>query len=323
MTGWTADRIPDQRGRVAVVTGANSGLGLVTATELARRGARVVLAVRNTAAGEDAARRIGGDVEVRELDLASLDSVRGFVAKLAVDHPAIDVLVNNAGVVLLGPRRVSADGFELQLATNMLGHFALTGLLLANLAAARESRVVSLSSITHRNAHLDFDDLMFERGYRATRAYGRSKLATTVFGIELDRRLRAAGSPIVSALAHPGLTRTNLTPRAWEHRGLARAVDRAGRPGGHPAGGAGRVGTVVRRDRARCAGRPVLRPVPAVGNAGPGHRGPDQPGGGRSGRRQTALGGGRGTDRRHLPLTERSPVVRLTPASPRCTPRRS
>ncbi|GID97196.1 oxidoreductase [Amorphoplanes digitatis] len=229
MTGWTADRIPDQRGRVAVVTGANSGLGLVTATELARRGARVVLAVRNTAAGEDAARRIGGDVEVRELDLASLDSVRGFVAKLAVDHPAIDVLVNNAGVVLLGPRRVSADGFELQLATNMLGHFALTGLLLANLAAARESRVVSLSSITHRNAHLDFDDLMFERGYRATRAYGRSKLATTVFGIELDRRLRAAGSPIVSALAHPGLTRTNLTPRAWEHRGrLGRWIARAG-----------------------------------------------------------------------------------------------
>ncbi|GGN65154.1 short-chain dehydrogenase [Actinoplanes lobatus] len=219
MTGWTADRIPDQRGRVAVVTGANSGLGLVTATELARHGARVVLAVRDTAAGEEAAHRIGGDVEVREVDLASLASVRAFAAKLAADHPAIDVLINNAGVVLLGPRRVSTDGFERQLATNMLGHFALTGLLLANLAAARKSRVVSLSSITHKNAHLDFDDLMFERDYRAARAYGRSKLATTVFGIELDRRLRAAGSPIVSALAHPGLTRTNLTPRAWEHRG--------------------------------------------------------------------------------------------------------
>lgn len=219
MTSWTADRIPDQHGRIAVVTGANSGLGLVTATELARHGARVVLAVRDTAAGEEAARRIGGDVEVRELDLASLDSVRAFAAKLAADHPAIDLLVNNAGVVLLGPRRTSADGFELQFATNMLGHFALTGLLLGNLAAAREPRVVSLSSITHKNAHLDFDDLMFERDYRASPAYGRSKLATTVFGIELDRRLRAAGSPIVSALAHPGLTRTNLTPRAWEHRG--------------------------------------------------------------------------------------------------------
>ncbi|GAB3007116.1 oxidoreductase [Saccharothrix stipae] len=219
MTEWTADRIPDQRGRVAVVTGANSGLGLVTATELARHGAHVVLAVRDTAAGEEAARRIGGDVEVRELDLASLASVRVFAAKLAADHPAIDLLVNNAGVVLLGPRRTSADGFELQLGTNMLGHFALTGLLLDNLAAAPQARVVSLSSITHKTAHLDFDDLMFERAYRATAAYGRSKLATTVFGVELDRRLRAAGSPIVSALAHPGITRTNLTPRAWEHRG--------------------------------------------------------------------------------------------------------
>ncbi|MEU4329913.1 oxidoreductase [Nonomuraea dietziae] len=229
MTGWTADRIPDQRGRVAVVTGANSGLGLVTATELARHGAHVVLAVRNTTAGEEAARRIGGDVEVRELDLASLDSVRAFAAKLAADHPAIDLLVNNAGVVLLGPRRTSTDGFELQLGTNMLGHFALTGLLLGKLAEAREARVVSLSSITHKNAHLDFDDLMFERDYRAVPAYGRSKLATTIFGVELDRRLRAAGSPIVSALAHPGLTRTNLTPRAWEHRGrLGQLIARFG-----------------------------------------------------------------------------------------------
>jgi NAD(P)-dependent dehydrogenase (short-subunit alcohol dehydrogenase family) len=219
MSEWTADQIPDQRGRVAVVTGANSGLGLVTATELARRGARVVLAVRDTASGAVAARRIGGDVEVRELDLASLASVRTFAAKLAADHPVIDLLVNNAGVVLLGPRRTTADGFELQLGTNMLGHFALTGLVLDNLAAAGEARVVSLSSITHKGAHLDFDDLMSERDYRASPAYGRSKLATTVFGVELDRRLRAAGSPVISVLAHPGVSRTNLTPRAWEHRG--------------------------------------------------------------------------------------------------------
>ena len=236
MTGWTAARIPDQHGRVAVVTGANSGLGLVTATELARRGAHVVLAVRNTAAGAQVARRIGGDVEVRELDLASLASVRAFAAKLAADHPAIDVLVNNAGVVLLGPRRTSADGFELQLGTNMLGHFALTGLLLGNLAAAPAARVVSLSSITHKTAHLDFDDLMFERAYRAAPAYGRSKLATTIFGIELHRRLHAAGSPILSVLAHPGLTRTNLTPRAWEHRGrLGRVIARAGLLATQPA----------------------------------------------------------------------------------------
>lgn len=229
MTGWTADRIPDQRGRVAAVTGANSGLGLITATELARHGAHVVLAVRNTAAGADAARRIGGAVEVRELDLASLASVRDFAAGLAADHPTIDLLVNNAGVVLLGPRRTSADGYELQFATNLLGHFALTGLLLDNLAKAEHARVVSLSSITHKNAHLDFDDLMYERDYRASPAYGRSKLATTVFGIELDRRLRATGSPVVSVLAHPGLTRTNLTPRAWEHRGrLGRMIARGG-----------------------------------------------------------------------------------------------
>ncbi len=229
MTGWTADQIPDQHGRVAVVTGANSGLGMETATELARRGAHVVLAVRNTAAGEQAAQRIGGRTEVRELDLASLDSVRTFAAKLVVDHPAIDLLVNNAGVVLLGPRRTSADGFELQLATNLLGHFALTGLLLDNLAAAPRARVVNLSSITHKPAHLDFDDLMFERNYRASTAYGRSKLATTIFGVELDRRLRAAGSPILSTLAHPGLTRTNLTPRAWEHQGRrGRLIARVG-----------------------------------------------------------------------------------------------
>ncbi|MFJ6673254.1 oxidoreductase [Actinosynnema sp. NPDC091369] len=229
MTGWTADRIPDQHGRVAVVTGANSGLGLVTATELARRGAHVVLAVRDTGAGERAARQMGGDVEVRELDLASLDSVRAFAGELAADHPVLDLLVNNAGVVLLGPRRTSADGFELHLATNALGHFALTGLLLDNLAAAREARVVSLSSITHKTARLDFDDLMFEHGYRAAAAYGRSKLATTVFGVELDRRLRAAGSPVLSVLAHPGLTRTNLTPRAWEHRGRpGRVIARLG-----------------------------------------------------------------------------------------------
>ncbi|MFC4065904.1 oxidoreductase [Actinoplanes subglobosus] len=223
------DSIPDQHGRTAVVTGANSGLGLVTATALARAGAHVVLAVRNTTAGEEAAHRIGGHVTVRELDLASLDSVRSFAATLTAELPSIDLLVNNAGVVLLGPRRTSADGLELQLATNMLGHFALTGLLLGTLAAAPAARVVSLSSITHRNAHLDFDDLMFERGYRATTAYGRSKLATTVFGVELDRRLRAAGSPVMSVLAHPGVTRTNLTPRAWEHRGRAgRVIARLG-----------------------------------------------------------------------------------------------
>ncbi|MBL7258537.1 oxidoreductase [Paractinoplanes lichenicola] len=221
--------IPDMNGRVAVVTGANSGLGLVTATALARAGAHVILAVRNTKAGAEAARTIGGATEVRELDLASLASVRAFAGKLTVDHPVVDLLVNNAGLVLIGRRRTTADGFELHLGTNMLGHFALTGLLLDSLTAAPAARVVSLSSITHKPAHLNFDDLMWERSYSANRAYGASKLATTVFGLELDRRLKAAGSPIVSTLAHPGITRTNLTPRAWEDRGrFGRFVARGG-----------------------------------------------------------------------------------------------
>jgi NAD(P)-dependent dehydrogenase (short-subunit alcohol dehydrogenase family) len=146
--------------------------------------------------------------------------VRTFAAKLTADHPVIDLLINNAGVVLLGRRRTTADGFELHLGTNMLGHFALTGLLLDGLTAAGVPRVVNLSSITHKRAHLDFEDLMSERDYNASRAYGVSKLATTVFGLELDRRLRAAGSPVISVLAHPGLSRTNLTPRAWQDRGL-------------------------------------------------------------------------------------------------------
>ncbi|MEV7807931.1 oxidoreductase [Microbispora sp. NPDC088329] len=234
MTDWNASHIPDQHGRVAVVTGANSGLGLVTATELARRGAHVVMAVRDTAAGEreaEAIRRSAPrtEIEVRELDLASLASVHAFAKDLTADFPAIDLLVNNAGVVLLGPARTTADGFELQLGTNMLGHFALTGLLLDTLGRADAARVVSLSSITHKNAHLDFDDLMSRRDFKAGRAYGRSKLATTVFGLELDRRLRAAGSPVVSVIAHPGLSRSNLTPRAWEHRGrIGRVFARGG-----------------------------------------------------------------------------------------------
>lgn len=226
MTAWTASDIPDQTGRTAIVTGANSGLGLVSATELARHGADVVLAVRNTKAGEEAAAGIrtavpGSHIVVRRLDLASLDSVREFAARTTAEMERVDLLVNNAGLVILGPRQTTVDGFELHLGTNHLGHFALTGLLLPLLERGRASRVVSLSSLSHKPAHLNFDDLMFERSWDASAAYGSSKLATTVFGLELDRRLRAAGSPVVRAIAHPGVSRSNLTARAWQDRGVA------------------------------------------------------------------------------------------------------
>ena len=224
MTRWTAADIPDQTGRTAVVTGANSGLGLVTATELARHGARVILAVRRSASGEVAAEGIrtqipDAEVEVRTLDVASLASVRAFAAQVGSEHDAIDVLVNNAGAENLAGRQSTVDGFEFHLGTNMLGHFALTGLLLDTITAGHEPRVVSLSSITHQRAHLDFDDLQGEKRFNANRAYGASKLATTTFGIELDRRLRRAGSPVVSAIAHPGLSRSNFIDSAWKDRG--------------------------------------------------------------------------------------------------------
>lgn len=232
MTSWTASDIPDQSGRTVLVTGSTSGLGRVTATELARHGAHVILAVRNPAAGEATARAIrtqspGAQLTVSTLDVASLDSVRSFASRITSEFGAIDLLVNNAGAENLAGRRTTVDGFEFHLGTNMLGHFALTGLLLDALRRGREPRVVSLSSITHKNAHLDFDDLQWERRFNANRAYGASKLATTVFGIELDRRLRATGSPIISTIAHPGLSRSGFIDHAWKDRGrLARLMGR-------------------------------------------------------------------------------------------------
>jgi len=227
---WTAEQIPDQHGRRAVVTGANSGVGRVTALELARHGAAVVLAVRNVAAGEEAAAMIrrevpGADVEVRRLDLASLASIRAFAADFT---GGLDLLVNNAGLVLTGPRPpLTVDGFDLQVGTNALGPYALTGLLLDRLAAGKEPRVVTVSSIVHKWRKLDLNDLMLERSYNGNRAYALSKLVGTILGLELDRRLRTTGSPVVSVLAHPGMTRTNLTPRAMADRGrLMRAASR-------------------------------------------------------------------------------------------------
>lgn len=214
MAAWTLDQIPDQTGRRVVVTGASSGLGELTALELARRGAEVVLAVRSTARGEASAGRIRGAVagarlEIRELDLSTLSSVRAFAAELLAAWQAVDLLVNN-GAIMQTPATRTADGYELQLATNHLGHFALTGLLLAALERGRAPRVVTVSSLEHKPGRLHFDDLQLQRSYAPRRAYQQSKLANTVFGIELNRRLRAAGSPVRSVLAHPGWSATNL-----------------------------------------------------------------------------------------------------------------
>jgi NAD(P)-dependent dehydrogenase (short-subunit alcohol dehydrogenase family) len=214
MSAWSTDQIPDQTGRRVVVTGASSGLGEITAHELARKGAQVVLAGRDTIKGEGSAHRIrsavhGALVEVRELDLSSLESVRAFATGLVAQSPTLDLLVNNAGIMMT-PASRTADGYELQLGTNHLGHFALTGLLLSALGRGTRPRVVTVSSIEHKAGHIHFDDLQLERGYAPRKAYRQSKLANAIFGIELDRRLRAAGSPILSVLAHPGYSATNL-----------------------------------------------------------------------------------------------------------------
>lgn len=207
------DALPDLTGTRAIITGANSGIGYFTALELARRGAAVTLACRNADKATEAATKMtkttpGAQVEVAELDLASLQSVRTFAASW--DRP-LDLLVNNAGVMYPLRRTETADGFELQLGTNHLGHFALTGLLLPRLLAATAPRVVTVSSIAHKQGpQLNFDDLQMTFGYLAPLAYANSKLANLLFALELQRRSDAAGSALISAAAHPGLTATKL-----------------------------------------------------------------------------------------------------------------
>lgn len=203
---WTPADLPSLAGRMAIVTGANSGIGLAAARELARAGGRVILAVRDTSKGEQAARSLHGDVEVRRLDLADLASVREFAGGVEDD---IDLLINNAGV-MAPPRMETADGFELQLGTNHLGHFALTGRLIETLLSAEAPRIVNVASLAHRRGSMDFDDLNWEQGYSRWPAYGRSKLANLLFTFELDRRLRAIDSAAIALACHPGYAATNL-----------------------------------------------------------------------------------------------------------------
>ncbi|MCW2599887.1 MAG: hypothetical protein JWM02_1716 [Frankiales bacterium] len=211
MTRWVPADIPDQSGRTALVTGANSGLGFHTSVELARKGARVLMACRNPSRAEEALGRLRSQVpeatvELVTLDLASLSSVETAAENVAGRTQTLDLLVNNAGVMAVG-QGVTADGFEMQLGTNHLGHYALTGRLLPLLLAAPAARVVTVSSGMHKMGRMRFDDLMGDTGYHRWRAYGQSKLANLLFTAELDRR---AGGALLAAAAHPGYASTHL-----------------------------------------------------------------------------------------------------------------
>jgi NAD(P)-dependent dehydrogenase (short-subunit alcohol dehydrogenase family) len=219
MPSWTPSDAPDQTGRTAVVTGANSGLGYEVTKALAERGAHVVMACRSTDRGERAADDVvravpDASLTVRELDLADLDSVERFAAEFVADYDTLDLLANNAGVMAL-PRRETADGFEMQFGTNHLGHFALTGHLFESLRAAPEPRVVTVSSGLHERGRIDFDDLQGERDYDKWEAYAQSKLANLLFAYELDRRT----DEVVSVGAHPGWAATNLQTAGPEMTG--------------------------------------------------------------------------------------------------------
>lgn len=223
MTKWTTDDIADQSGRTVFITGANSGLGLHSAFILAAKGARVLLACRSKERGQIARAEVeqyaAVEPELVELDLADLSSVRAAATRVRdLTGDKLDVLMNNAGVMAT-PERRTADGFELQIGTNHLGHAALTWLLMPALRGASSARVVTLSSLAHRRAKIDTDDLNFQsRTYRPEAAYGQSKLANLLFMLELDRKVRAAGLNIISAAAHPGLTDTELMPNSMRMR---------------------------------------------------------------------------------------------------------
>jgi len=211
---WTAADIPDQQDRIAVITGANSGIGYEAALALAKSGATVIIASRSGERGQGAVQRIRdrhqpSRVEFMQLDLASLESIALFAEEFAVRHDRLDLLINNAGVMMT-PFQKTEDGFELQFGTNHLGHFALTGHLLELVARTPGSRIVTVSSMAHKLGRIDFEDLNGESNYNRTKAYEQSKLANLLFTYELQRRLESNGSETLSVAAHPGWTATNL-----------------------------------------------------------------------------------------------------------------
>ena len=265
--GWDAQDIPDQSGRSVLITGANSGIGLAAATELARCGATVTLACRSIGKAESALAGIRSEhpeaqVELLELNLSDLSSVRDAAAEFADTHSGLDLLINNAGVMGL-PHTTTVDGFEAQFATNHLGHFALTGLLLGQILAKSHSRVVTVSSLVHRVGRIDLADLQRVRRYGPWSAYAQSKLANLLFTYELQRKLMTSGADAISVAAHPGFARTNLQAAGSKRHGagFSTAVfDFGGRlVGQSPAAGA----------------LPTLRAATAPGVAGGDFFGPD------------------------------------------------
>jgi NAD(P)-dependent dehydrogenase (short-subunit alcohol dehydrogenase family) len=264
---WTAADIPKLRGRTAIVTGANSGLGLVTARELARHGAAVILACRDLVKGQSAMGQIGAEIPEADLQLEQLDlgdgaSIASFAERFAADdRDGLDLLINNAGV-MAPPRRLTHDGFELQLGTNHLGHFALTARLISQMGQRPDARVVTLSSNAHKMGKINLDDIQSERRYMRWSAYGQSKLANLMFALELDRRLRAAGSPIKSVAAHPGYAATNLQSAA------APAIDRL----------IMRASNLVMAQSAEMGALPSLYAATAPGVESGTYYGPDGPG---------------------------------------------
>jgi NAD(P)-dependent dehydrogenase (short-subunit alcohol dehydrogenase family) len=211
---WKFEDIPDQTGKISIVTGANSGLGFEEAKALTRKGAPVVMACRNLEKAEEAKDNILSEfpevsLEIMHLDLSDLSSIRKFVKDFKSKHESLNILCNNAGIMMI-PYQKTVDGFELQLGTNHFGHFALTGLLIETLIKTENSRIVTMSSFGHKMGKMDFEDLNWEKSYGRTKAYSRSKLANLLFAYELQRRLEAKGESTISIASNPGWTRTNL-----------------------------------------------------------------------------------------------------------------